>query len=121
LDDALRHIDNGNRVVLDGYPRNPAQAVWLGQHLPRHNRKIRAVIVFETPQEELVKRLAGRGRTEDTPAVIQRRLDIYSRNTKPVLDYYREREVPIVEIDGLGTVHEVHERIQQAVEECLLV
>jgi adenylate kinase len=119
LDDALRDVDVDNHVVLDGYPRNPAQADWLSKRLPNHGREIRGVVVFDTPQDELVKRLAGRGRSEDTPEVIEKRLQIYTRNTKPVLDYYREHNVPIFEVNGLGTVEEVHERIQQAVEQCL--
>lgn len=116
---ALQEVDTDNHVVLDGYPRNPSQAQWLEEHLPQHGREIRAVIVFETPQEELIRRLAGRGRTEDTPAVIERRLEIYAKNTKPVLEYFRDGGVQIIEIDGLGSVEAVHERIQEAVEACI--
>lgn len=119
LNEALKNIDTDNHVVLDGYPRNPTQAEWLEDHLPKHGREIRCIIVFVTPKEELIKRLASRGRAEDTLEVIEKRLGIYERNTQPVLDYYRERGVQIKEIDGLGAVGEVHERIQQAVEECL--
>jgi adenylate kinase len=119
VDQALAEVDTDNHVVLDGYPRNPSQAEWLEQHLPRHGREIQLVIVFETPQEELVRRLAGRGRTEDTPQVIERRLDIYAKNTKPVLDYFRNSGVQIVEVNGLGSVDEVHELIRNTVEECI--
>jgi adenylate kinase len=119
LDQALQGMQTDNHVVLDGYPRNPAQAEWLQSHLPSHGREIRCVVVFETPRDELVRRLSGRGRTEDTPAVIEKRLDIYSRNTKPVLDFYRKHGIQVVEVDGLGSVDEVHERIQQTVEQCL--
>jgi adenylate kinase len=116
---ALQDVDTNNHVILDGYPRNPTQAKWLEAHLPQHGREIRAAIVFETPQDELVRRLAGRGRTEDTPAVIQRRLEIYAKNTKPVLDYFANSGVQVIEIDGLGSVEEVHERIQEAVQACI--
>ena len=118
LDQALQNLDVESKIVLDGYPRTPQQAEWLEQRLPQHGREIYGVIVFETPQEELVKRLSGRGRSEDTPEVIERRLKIYARATKPVLDYYRAHGVPVCEVNGLGTVEEVHERVQQAVEQC---
>lgn len=119
LDQALQGIDTDNHVVLDGYPRNPSQAAWLENHLPKHGREIRAIIVFETPKEELIKRLSGRGRTEDKLDVIEKRLNIYANNTKPVLDFYRKRGVQVVEVDGLGSIEAVHERIQEAVEQCL--
>lgn len=119
LDQALQAIHTDNHVVLDGYPRNPAQAAWLAEHLPKHGREIRAIIVFETPREELIKRLSGRGRTEDKLEVIEKRLNIYASNTKPVLDFYRRRGVQVIEINGLGSIEAVHERIQTAVERCL--
>jgi adenylate kinase len=121
LADALQGTDRGTRVVVDGYPRNRAQAEWLEAHLPEHGREIVAVIVFDVPKEEIIKRLAGRGRSEDTPEVIERRLQIYAENTKPIVDYYKEQGAPVIVIDGSGNVDEVHERIQQAIEACSLV
>jgi len=119
LNQALHEVHTDGHVVLDGYPRNPAQAAWLEAQLPKHGREIHCIVVFETPKDELVRRLAGRGRTEDTPEVIAKRLDIYTHNTKPVLDFYKQRGVQVVEVNGLGSVDVVHERIQQTVEQCL--
>jgi adenylate kinase len=121
LDEALHHSSDKSRVVLDGYPRNRAQAEWLDKHLPDHGREILAIIVFTVPKEELIRRLAGRGRAEDSLDVIERRLNIYFENTKPVIDFYEQRDVPVVTVDGSGTVSEVHRRIQEAVEACSLV
>jgi adenylate kinase len=120
LNEALHKAEDEKRIVLDGYPRNPSQAAWLDEHLPKHGREIKAIIVFEVSKDELVRRLAGRGRVEDSPKVIERRLDIYHENTKPVIDFYRNTGVPIKTVDGHGDVTEVHERIQRAVEECSL-
>lgn len=119
VNEALESADDENRVVLDGYPRNTAQAEWLTSQLPQHDRHIRAVIVFDTPQEELIRRLAGRGRSEDTPEVIERRIGIYQKATRPVIDYYQQRDVPVMTVDAVGSVEEVHERIQKAVESCI--
>jgi len=119
VNEALGGVDTDNNVILDGYPRNLAQAKWLEDHLPKHGREIQAIIAFDTPEDELVKRLSGRGRTEDSPAVIEKRLRIYHQNTKPILDYYREQGTNVISINGLGEVNEVHERIQEAVEKCI--
>ncbi len=121
LNEALRNADDKTRVVLDGYPRNRSQAEWLDIHLPEHGREIVAVIVFNVPKEELIRRLAGRGRAEDSLEVIEKRLSIYFENTKPVLDFYEQRKVPVITVDGHGEVSVVHDRIQQAVEACSLV
>ncbi|HET6924376.1 MAG TPA: nucleoside monophosphate kinase [Candidatus Saccharimonadales bacterium] len=116
LDTALRAIKDKAYVVLDGYPRNTEQAAWLDEHLPQQGREIKAVIVFEVSEEELVRRLSGRGRDEDKPEVIKHRLDIYYRQTKPVVEFYERLGVPVCRVDGHGSIEEVHERIQQAVE-----
>jgi len=120
LDDALRKASDKSRVVLDGYPRNLDQAKWLDEHLPSHGREILVVIVFDVPKEELIRRLSGRGRVEDSPQVIEHRLDIYFRSTKPVIDYYQDRGVAVRMVNGHDDVNEVHERIQKVIEECSL-
>jgi adenylate kinase len=119
VDEAIRSIDASVELVLDGYPRNVDQVKWLMDYSPRYGRKINCVVLFEVPREELINRLAGRGRAEDTPEVISRRLDIYQEKTSPVVDYYREYDVPVVSVDGTGTIPEIHERIQAAVMACL--
>jgi adenylate kinase len=121
LDTALRAMKDDDLVVLDGYPRTPKQAEWLIEHLPLHGREIKALIVFEVNADELVKRLSGRGRTEDSPEVIKRRLEIYDEQTQPILDFYEKRGYNVCRVDGVGSVVEVHERIQAAVEKCALV
>ncbi len=119
LDDALESIDSSVKVVLDGYPRNVDQVQHLVESLPKQGRKIDCLILFEVPREELIARLAGRGRAEDSPEVIGRRLDIYEQKTKPVVDLYRTLDVPVITVNGEGKVPEIHERIQKAVEKCL--
>lgn len=118
LDEALSDLKDTPNIVLDGYPRNTAQAEWLMEHLPKHGRKIGAVIVFEVSSGELARRLAGRGRAEDSSEVIKRRLDIYEEQTRPVLDFYEHQDVPVCKIDGHGSVGVVHDRIQAAAEKC---
>lgn len=116
LDEALDGDRDTPHIVLDGYPRNTAQAAWLDEHLPQHGREILAVIVFDVPEEELVRRLSGRGRAEDDPRIVRRRLEIYAKQTQPVLDFYKQKGVPVVHVDGDGEVNAVHERIQSVAE-----
>ena len=119
LDAAVQEVKSDSPIVLDGYPRNLNQVKWLADYLPGRGRKIECVILFKVPREELVSRLAGRGRAEDSPEVISRRLDIYLEKTKPVVDFYRDNGMPVIEVDGTGTIPEVHERIHEAVMSCL--
>lgn len=118
LDEALANTANDIKVVVDGYPRNVSQAKSLSGFLQKHHRQISCVVVFHVPREELMKRLGSRGRAEDTPAVISRRLDIYEEATKPVVNYYRQDpNTDVIEIDGMGAPEEVHERIYSIVKE----
>jgi|ADGO01.1.fsa_nt_gi Adenylate kinase and related kinases len=119
LSEALKKVDKNKRVILDGYPRNVDQAEWLLQHVPDFGRKVECVILFEVPREELIHRQIGRGRSEDAPEIIGHRLDIYQEKTKPAVDLYRERGIPVMNIDGTGTIEEVHERVNQAIMTCL--
>lgn len=118
VDEALDRSLSKVKIVLDGYPRNLAQVEHLVNYLARHDREVSCVVLFEVPREELIMRLSGRGRAEDSPKVINRRLDIYEGKTKPVIEYYREHHVPVIIIDGKGAVNDVHERIHKAVMEC---
>lgn len=119
LKTALTEADDTTKIVLDGYPRNVDQAQWLISNLPEFKREISCVIQFVVPKEELVTRLSGRGRSEDSADVVERRLDIYEEKTKPVLDFYAKSGTKVFEIDGVGTPEEVHERIQSVVESCI--
>ena len=68
-----------------------------------------AVLELQVPEEELFRRLAGRGRADDTPEVIRQRLAAYRKQTEPLLDYYRRRHL-LEGIDGLGSVEEIFGR-----------
>lgn len=119
LAEALHQLSSDIQIVLDGYPRNLNQAQWLETHLSDYNKAIEAVVVFEVPKNELMKRLLGRARAEDISGAIEKRLEIYNQRTLPVVEFYKQRQVPMCFINGLGSVEVVHERTQTAVEACL--
>lgn len=99
--------------ILDGYPRNTSQAVALDQALALRGRPVDHVVYLTAPQEDLVERMLGRGRADDTREVIENRLRVYEAETSPVLDYYRSVD-HVLEINGVGEIPDVHKRIRAA-------
>lgn len=115
----LAEQDAQNGFLLDGYPRNPAQVHELDDILSESSQKIDRVLLLVADNDELVQRLLGRaaeqGRTDDTEDVIRHRLKVYEEETAPLLSIYRERGL-IKEVDGLGGIDEVTERILDALK-----
>lgn len=99
--------------VLDGFPRTLAQAHELDRILDGH--RLELVIDLEVPTEVVVARMKERGRDDDTDDAIRRRLELYDRETKPLCDLYRAREL-LVSVDGVGDVEEVHRRLVAAID-----
>lgn len=117
IGDALIKAGAINQVILDGFPREQAQAQWLIESKTHHGRDIGIVIVLEVPREELLRRLRIRGRVDDTPDVIDNRLAIYRQEMYPILGLFSDNHIPVVHIDGVGTVGEIHDRIYAELQE----
>ncbi len=100
-----------DQIILDGFPRELHQAEWLVNSKTDHGRDIGLVVVLEVPREELLKRLAIRGRVDDTPEAIDQRLAIYRQEMYPILGLFSDQHIPVVHIDGVGTVGEIHDRV----------
>ncbi len=111
MGEAIKRAKNIDQIILDGWPRQLEQAQWLLASQPDHGRSVDVVIVLEVPREELLKRLEVRGRADDTPEAIDERLAIYRQEMYPVLGYFTEHRVPVVHLNGEGTVGQVHDRI----------
>ena len=106
---------NYPNIIVDGFPRTKEQAAWLDEYMLRMNEKIDIVIALEVPEAEMTSRLEKRGRMEDTPETIARRMTIYRQKMYPVLGTFAEVGVRIVHLDGTGTAGEVHDRIYEEV------
>ena len=91
--DRLAEPDAETGFVLDGFPRNIAQAEALDEMLGGIGRGLDAILFFDVPDAvgfaRALKRAAEEGRTDDTPEAIQRRLDIYHAETEPIVEHYR--------------------------------
>ena len=105
----LQAADCQAGYLLDGFPRTIAQAEALDRMLAEKKTPLDAVLELQVPEEELFRRLAGRGRADDTPEVIRQRLVAYRKQTEPLLEYYG-RSGSLKSIDGLGTVDEIFGR-----------
>lgn len=114
--EAIRQAEAaGKDIVLDGYPRTVEQAEWVAAHLAE---KIEAVVRILVPKDELFARLAARGRADDaTRDAIEERFKVVEQNIYTVCEILTSQNVPIKDVDGCGTVEEVHERIKQAITE----
>ena len=111
VDDRLDHPDAANGFILDGYPRSIEQATALHDMLGRRGTDIDAVLAFRVSEDELLQRLKGRGRADDTDEVIINRMKVYRDETAPLLEYYRDK---LKTVDAIGTVDEVFARALRA-------
>ena len=105
--------------LLDGYPRTLAQVEELDGMIKHTGHALDAVVVLTVDKEELVQRLLQRaeteGRADDTEDVVRRRQEVYHDQTAPLIDVYRDRGL-MIEVDGMGEVDEVSQRIFDALD-----
>ncbi len=114
--EAFSKVENIERLIVDGFPRTMDQAEWLMDEENAHGRKVAMVVVLEVPESMIQERLSLRGRDQDKPEIIARRMNIYRRQMYPVLGYFADRGIKIIHLDGTGTVGEVHDKIVAEIE-----
>ena len=115
--DRLAQADAEPGFLLDGYPRTNDQVNELDDILSSQQKSLDAVVLLVADTDELVRRLLKRAqeqdRADDTEEVIRHRQNVYLEQTQPLIEIYSARSL-VVEIDGLGQVGEVTERILNA-------
>jgi len=134
---ALSEQRNAGGVLLDGVVRTVPQAEGLDKVVVELGKKVEAVLAFDIDDEEIVRRLASRTvcescqtpytgrepgtacdkcggtlirRKDDEPEAIRNRLEVYDRQTAPVLDWYRSHGTKVAVIDAVGPVQDVTAR-----------
>jgi adenylate kinase len=115
-------LDRGDTLpgfILDGYPRNLAQAEALDEMLGGLGRSLDVVFAFQVPDRQqlidrLLKRAAEEGRPDDNPESIERRLRDYDEKTAPLVDYYRSTRANLVGIHADRSIEDVFHEIEQS-------
>ncbi|BBY98618.1 adenylate kinase [Mycolicibacterium fallax] len=111
VDDRLNDQDAAAGFILDGFPRSVEQAEALAEMLARRGLRLDAVLEFRVPEDELVARLKGRGRADDTEDIIRNRMKVYQSETAPLLDFYRAE---LKTVEAVGELDEVFGRALRA-------
>jgi adenylate kinase len=141
MKDALGRPAMARGAILDGVVRTVPQAEGLERVLGELGRAVDAVLLFEVPDDEIVRRLSSRTicdrcqtpytgrepgtpcdkcggrlvrRKDDEPEAVRRRLEVYRAQTAPVIDWYRRNGTPLVSVDAVGTPATVTERVLRA-------
>jgi len=109
FEEYLKEFDTSKGLVLDGFPRTKEQAEKL-------KIKLDLIIYVTLPPEIIIERLKERGRYDDSPEIIKKRIQLYEGKTKPLLDYFAQRKIKIKEIDNSASVEEVWKRIDDLLE-----
>jgi adenylate kinase len=112
VSERLEQPDTRKGFVLDGFPRTVPQAAALDAMVADRGRVMVVALVVHV--DEVIRRLACRGRDDDAAFVIKQRLEVYSHETEPVLEYYRRRRGVTV-LDGNRPMDEVSRAIEAAV------
>ncbi len=117
LEERLAQDDARHGFILDGYPRNLAQASALDTLLTKIGQPLDAVVKLDVPNTAIIERcelrFAAEGRADDNPDTVRRRLGIYAEQTAPVADFYARRGTLQV-VDGVGDLDEVTARVKRA-------
>jgi len=108
LNEQLKSNSYENGVIIDGFPRNVEQA-------QKFDFELEKVLYINVSYEESKKRLLKRGRKDDTEEVIKKRLEVYHEETKPVLDFYKEKGI-LLEIDGEREIEKIHQDILEKLD-----
>jgi adenylate kinase len=98
--------------ILDGFPRNAAQARFLDELLAEIDQTYDCAVNLEVPDDVLVARLLGRGRGDDTEVIIRHRLQVYHDQTAPLIDFYQSKQ-NLVLIDGNVSPEEVTDNLKK--------
>jgi adenylate kinase len=105
-------------AILDGFPRTAAQAEMVDRTLGERTQRLNHILLLDVDEDELVRRMSARssqeGRSDDTPEAIKTRLNVYRRDTAPLIAHYGQRGI-VHRVPGGGTVEQISEEIKRII------
>src|SRR5205814_1265509 len=103
-------------AVFDGFPRTAPQAELVDRTLAERGQRLNHILLLDVPEEELVRRMTSRaaqeGRSDDTAAAIKTRLQVYQRDTAPLIAHFAQRGI-VHRVPGTGTIDQIATEIQR--------
>ena len=99
--------------LLDGFPRNVAQAEALEPLLQEISQPLEAVVLLELDDAVLMARMLTRGRDDDNEEVIRHRLEVYREQTAPLIHHYRQQNL-LISVEAQGSIESITQRIEEA-------
>jgi adenylate kinase len=114
----LKRSEAAEGAILDGFPRTAAQALLVDSTLAERGNRLNHILLLDVTEEELVRRMKARARTEgrsdDTPEAIATRLQVYQRDTAPLVAHYAQRGI-VHRVPGTGSVEQIAEEIKRII------
>lgn len=118
IKDELARPEAKDGAILDGFPRTAAQAELVDRTLAERGQRLNHILLLDVTEEELVRRMRNRaqveGRSDDTPEAIATRLQVYQRDTAPLIAHYAQRGI-VHRVPGTGSVEQITEEIKRII------
>lgn len=114
VEERLKEPDCSKGFLLDGFPRTIPQADALDAALKKLGKRIEHVVSLEVPDATIHERMKGRGRSDDSPETVQKRLDVFREQTSPLKAHY-EKVGLLRTINGVGSLEEIYAAIKKSI------
>src|SRR3954471_11307213 len=118
IKDELDRPEAKDGAIFDGFPRTAAQAELVDKTLGKRGQRLNHILLMDVTEEELVRRMRARaqveGRSDDAPEAIATRLQVYQRDTAPLIAHYAQRGI-VHRVPGTGTVDTIGGAIKRII------
>ncbi len=108
----IKNLAEDSHITMDGFPRNLAQVTFIDDLMKFYKRQGLSIVFLDVPEDVVRNRMQGRGRSDDTPELIDERLRLYKEQTEPIVAAYEGRDdITFIRIAGELPIAEVTQKI----------